>query len=101
MPSATIRISDNSRNILKELATQDGLSMQTVLEKAIEAYRRKLFLEEINKAYEAIRQDQDAWGQLTEDQEDLDSTLGDGLQADEDWSQNGTALNQKLSRQND
>ena len=59
MLSVTVRISETSRNILRELAAQQGESMQAVLEKSIEHYRRQRFLEEVNRAYAALRQDRE------------------------------------------
>lgn len=50
MASATVRISEDSRNTLRELATQEGASMQSVIERAIEQYRRQRFLEKANDA---------------------------------------------------
>lgn len=89
MNNTTVRISDTSRNILRELAAQENASMQAVLEKAIEAYRRQYFLLEVNRAYAVIRKDQHTWSEVREDRTQWDTTLGDGLNQNERWSQNG------------
>jgi len=88
MNTLTVRISDTSRNILRELAAQKGASMQTLLDKAIEAYRRQLFLEEINKAYAVLREDPKAWSQVEKERAAWDITLNDGLDADEKMASN-------------
>jgi hypothetical protein len=63
--------------------------MQAVLEKAVEAYRRKLFLEEVNRAYAELREDPDAWANLESERAAWDSTLADGLPQDETWGEDG------------
>jgi hypothetical protein len=92
MPGATVRISDASRNILRKLAAQEGESMQSVLEKAIEAYRRRHFLKEVNKAYSALRQNHESWTAIEKEMAEWDTTLGDGLESDEEWTENGKAI---------
>lgn len=89
MSTITVRISDTSRNILRELAAQKGASMQALLDKAIEAYRRQLFLEEINQAYAALREDPKAWSQIEKERAVWDTTLNDGLDPDEKMATNG------------
>lgn len=51
--------------------------------KALEAYRRRLFLTEVNKAYAALRQDPKAWAQVEKDRAEWEATVGDGLESDE------------------
>lgn len=92
MPSKTIRISDTSRNILRELATREGESMQTILEKAIEDYRRRRFLEEVNKAYTTLRQNHEAWEEVEKERAEWDITLRDGLESGEEWTEDGKAI---------
>lgn len=59
--SATVRISQASWQALRQIAAQAGEPMQTVLDKAIEAYRRQCFLHEANTAYAALRDNAEAW----------------------------------------
>jgi hypothetical protein len=61
--------------------------MQAVLDKAVEAYRRKLFLEEVNQAYAELREDQEAWEELESERAAWDSTLADGLPERETWGE--------------
>src|SRR5205814_701714 len=49
--------------LLKELARNERASMQEVLERAVEGYRRRRFLESINEGYAAVRGDADAWSE--------------------------------------
>jgi predicted transcriptional regulator len=80
MQSSTIRISNTSHNILKELAARSGESMQAILDQAIEQYRRQVFLEEANQAYAALRNNSEAWHAELEEREAWDVTLADSLE---------------------
>lgn len=91
MSSATVRISNEVRDILRELAAKEGEPMQAILEKAIEQYRRQRFLEEVNAAYAALRQDQKIWAEIQKEREGWDVTLADGLDPNEEWTQDGEA----------
>lgn len=92
MPNATVRISEQSRNILRKLAVREGKSMQAVLEKSIEHYRRQRFLEEVNTAYAALRQDRGTWEAVEQERAQWDATLFDGLEPNEEWTENGKAI---------
>jgi len=82
MSTATVRISLPARNQLRELAEHVGKSMQLVVEEAIELYRRRSFLEDVNAAYSELRQDPQAWAEIEEERALWDSTLADGLPED-------------------
>jgi len=77
MQSATVRISTTSHNLLKELAARSGESMQVILDRAIEQYRRQAFLQEANQAYAALRNNSEAWQAELEEREAWDVTLSD------------------------
>lgn len=80
MPTSTVRISEMKRNMLRELATWTGEPMQTVLERAIEHYRRELFLERANAAFAALRNNAAAWKDELEERGEWDATIADGLE---------------------
>jgi predicted transcriptional regulator len=79
MASATVRISVKSKETLQKLAEQTGKKMQTVLDEAVESYRRQRLLEEANAAFAALRADKGAWEAEQEERAAWDVTLGDGL----------------------
>jgi len=85
MASATVRISLSARDTLRDLAGQTGETMQTILERAFEEYRRRRFLEEVSVAYAALRQNEAEWEAMKQEQAVWDVTLLDGLDRDEDW----------------
>ena len=78
MSSATVRISLPARDKLRDLADQVGQSMQSVAEDAIELYRRRRFLEDVNAAYGELRHDAEAWSEIEEERKAWDGTLADG-----------------------
>ncbi len=80
MSGLTVRIGSTSRDILREIAAREGASMQAMLEKAIEAYRRQSFLHELNSAYGALRRDPKKWLAIAQERSAWDATLGDGIE---------------------
>jgi hypothetical protein len=53
--------------------------MQALLDKAVELYRRQRFLEESNRAFEALRADRSAWMAEEAERGLWDITLADDL----------------------
>lgn len=80
MSTTTIRVSTKTRETLNALARTAGLSMQQVLEQALEVYRRQQLLEATNAAYEALREDPESWHEFEQERHDWDATLADGLE---------------------
>jgi arsenate reductase-like glutaredoxin family protein len=75
----TTRISEPTREALRKLAEQSGESMQALLEKAVEMYRRQRFLDESNRAFAALRANPATWKTEQAEREAWDVTLADGL----------------------
>jgi predicted transcriptional regulator len=87
-----MRVSKTTRNILRELAMKLGESMQAILDKAIEDYRRRMIFEEANKAYAALRSNPDAWKAELQERTEWDATLMDGLDSSEQWDKDGKVV---------
>ena len=79
MGQATVRIAQSTRGVLRELADQEDESMQGVLAKAVEAYRRSQFIARVNAGYSELKKDRQAWAGHQKERARLDQTLGDGL----------------------
>src|ERR1700732_190980 len=92
MSAPTVHISEASHRILKELAGQTGRTMMDVLDKALDAYRRKLFFEQMNAGYAELRADPEAWAEHLAERKLWDATLMDGLDPDEQWTDDGCCL---------
>ncbi len=98
MPSVTVRISEESRETLRDIAESSGQSMQAILEAAIEDLRRQVKMEELNKAYKALHDDPEAWAELEKERAGLDGTLLDGLDLDEVWTKDRKAVRRKKKK---
>ena len=79
----TVRITPAAHKFLKELASREHVSMQQLLERALEQYRRLEFLHDVNAAYAELRADASAWRQVEAERAVWDATLADGLPEDE------------------
>jgi hypothetical protein len=93
MSAPTVRISEASHRVLQELAEQTGQTMTEVLDKALDAYRRQVFLEAVNAGYAALRADPQAWAEHLPERKVWDATLMDGLDPEERWTEDGRCLN--------
>ena len=81
MPSTTVRIKRETKKLLEEIANQTGQKTQQILDEAIEAYRRRVFLERANRAYAALQQDADRWAEELAERKGWDATSSDDLKA--------------------
>jgi FtsZ-binding cell division protein ZapB len=61
MASTQVRISSATHQILRRLSAEVGESMQTIIEEAVEQYRRRRFLEGLNQDFKALKEDAQAW----------------------------------------
>ena len=89
MGSAMMRISERTRESLRELAQAEQASMQSVLERAVEQYRRQLLFQELDAAYAKLQEDPEAWSAIEAERRTWDTTLGDGLPGGESWGEDG------------
>ena len=78
--STQVRISLASHQKLKSMATELGEPMQDVLDRAVESYRRKSFLDRVNAEFAALRAAPDAWADEVAERRQWDVTLADGLE---------------------
>jgi hypothetical protein len=78
MPAPTVRISEASHRLLKELAEKTGQTMMEVLDKALDAYRRKVFFEQLNTGYAELRGDPEAWAEHLAERAEWDAALMGG-----------------------
>lgn len=92
MSTPTVRVSETTRRVLKEIAQETGQTMTETLEKAVDAYRRKVFFEQLNAGYAEWRADAKAWADMEHERQLLNNTLRDGLDADEHWTEDGRCL---------
>jgi len=89
MGSVMVRISGHAREALREIAHAEEESMQSVLEKAVEQYRRKRLFDELDAAYAKLQEDPEAWRALQDERKVWEATLEDGLERGESWGEDG------------
>jgi hypothetical protein len=92
MSEPTVRISEASYQLLNQLAEKTGQPAVDVLDQALDAYRRKLFYEQLNAGYAELRADPEAWAEHLAERKLWDTTLMDGLDSDEHWTEDGRCL---------
>jgi len=95
MSASTVPISETTHQLLTELAEQTGQTPTEVLDKALDAYRRKLFFEQMNAGYAELRADPEAWAEHLAERTQWDTTLMDGLDPDERWTEDGRCISRK------
>ena len=59
--------------------SSDRQSRVSMVDEAVELYRRRRFLEDVNAAYRPLRQDADTWREVERERSEWDIALGDGL----------------------
>ena len=74
-----VRISPHAHELLRQLAEEEHDSMQAVLDRAIERYRRETFLRAANEEYAALKRDSKAWKQELHERELWETASADGL----------------------
>lgn len=78
--SVNVRVTKQTHQQLAALARESGLSMQTLVDRAVEAYRRQGFLEALNADFATLRTQPEAWAEEKEERELWEQTLADGLE---------------------
>ncbi len=77
MASPVIRISPYSRRILEQCTRLYGVSMQVVLDDALEVYRRNRFLTDTNSAFLSLRKNKRLFKQELQERTQWEATLSD------------------------
>ncbi len=80
MGSVNVRVTKQTHQQLTALSKENGLPMQTILDRAVEAYRRHSFLEALNADFAALRAQPEEWAEEMEERKLWEQTLADGLE---------------------
>jgi hypothetical protein len=78
----TVRIDPSAHATLTEIARAKHIPLTEALSRAVEAYRREVFLEAVASGFEALRNDPGAWAEEQAERAPWEATSADGL-ADE------------------
>lgn len=79
MASTTVKIKAETYAKLKETVAETGQPMIDVLAAAVEAYRRRIFLEGVNADFAKLRDDRHAWADEQAERQQWNATLADDL----------------------
>ena len=74
-----VRVSVHTHALLRQLAEEEDASMQTILDRAIERYRRDKFVRDANADFAALKRDKKTWKEELKERERWEHTLSDGL----------------------
>jgi hypothetical protein len=78
MQTQTVIISESAHQLLQWLADLEKTSTEVVLDRALEVYRREVFLRQVNLAFADLKSDEEAWKEELEERELWDNTVADG-----------------------
>ncbi len=80
MAGTQVRVSNSTHQTLRSLSMEVGESMQTIIEQAVEQYRRRRFLEGLNQDFKALKEDTQSWQEELEERRLWDKTSLDGVE---------------------
>ena len=82
MQSVNVRISSQSYQILKELSRDEGQTMQSLIDNALEDLRRRKILEATNQAFARLKANESEWNEELAERELWENTLSDGVETE-------------------
>jgi len=80
MPELKVSISETTHQTLLTMVEDSGETIQSVLDQAIENYRRSLFLTRANQAFIALRQNETLWQEEISERQLWEQTIADGVE---------------------
>lgn len=73
-----VRVNHEDKDLLKAISEREGESMAAILHKALKAYQKQQFFQDLNSAYARVRRGDDAWKTEQTEREQW-SNLNDGI----------------------
>jgi hypothetical protein len=89
---AQLRISKETHEKLRELARLEGISMQGILERALDEYQKNRFFESLGASFAALKNDPQAWAEEQQERRAWENTLTDDIESDEIWTEDGDVI---------
>ena len=89
---AQLRISEETHEILRELARLEGTSMQSVLDKALAEYQKKRFFDSLGAAFNALKNNPETWAEEQRERQTWGITSFDNVEPDEIWTEDGNVV---------
>lgn len=75
-----VRVNENTHALIRNLANELGESMQSIVDKAVERYKREIFLEGLSEDFKMLRENEVAWNEELEERKLWEKTLPDGVE---------------------
>jgi hypothetical protein len=79
MSELTIDISETTHNTLLHLAQTSGDDLVTIMDRAVENYRRYIFLVQADRSFTKLRQNEELWHEEIAERQMWDLTIADGV----------------------
>ena len=79
MSELTIDISETTHKTLLQLAQTSGDDVATIMDRAIESYRRHFFLIQADRAFTTLRKNEELWQDEIAERQAWDVTIADGV----------------------
>jgi len=80
MSDTTVRVSNETRQAVRSLATRRQVSQGELIAEAVESLRRQDLLKQANAAYATARAEEDGWQEEQDERKAWDTTLADGVE---------------------
>jgi hypothetical protein len=77
--AATVRIEPAAHEALSAIARAKKLSLTEALSRAIETYRREVFVSDLAADFAILREDVAGWAEEASERDEWERTTGDGL----------------------
>jgi predicted transcriptional regulator len=71
--SATIRVSEPTRDRFARLAQTTGRPMSQLVDEAVDALERRVFFDQLSSRYEILRADPNAWSEIQAERGQVES----------------------------
>jgi predicted transcriptional regulator len=78
--STTLRVSEETRRRVADIAAATGRQMQAVVDDAVLAYERSLFWDSFEEGYRRLAADAEQWAEVQRERQAEAPTLRDGLE---------------------
>ena len=75
-----VRVNEATHITIRSLAKEFGESMQSIVDKAVERYKRELFLESLNQDFKRLQENEVDWAAELEERRLWENTLLDGVE---------------------
>jgi len=82
MGHTTIRVRNETRSALREIAGREKLSLQSLIERLIETHETQQFFDSINRGYAELRADPKAWASVLKERRQWEALSADSLKAE-------------------